>query len=74
MYVLRSMIQSDILFFLLNYSGLCIMLCFVYVSVPCHKTFVIYFEHARERPEDYIAPLSDFLELPMAAQDVRSVV
>lgn len=38
--------------------------------VPCHKSFVVYFEHVRDKPEHYVGPLGDFLELSEGAKSV----
>lgn len=40
------------------------------VRVPCEKTFVVYFEHVRQRPWEYVGPLSEFLELTEDQQEV----
>lgn len=45
-------------------------MCIFAVRVPCEQTFVVYFEHVRQRPWEYVGPLSEFLELSDDQQEV----
>jgi hypothetical protein len=37
-------------------------------GIPCHKTFIAHYEHVLYKPEDYMEPLAQFLELDAAGR------
>ena len=42
----------------------------VVIRIPCHKTFIAYFEHVKLKPSDIVHPLSKFLELDEKSRKV----